>query len=266
MGQRYEGTLIIQTSDYYSPVGSKNLMPVGNPASSDDVALGKGLYNSNGSYVNGSFVDGWPIEISTEEDMDAFATLGNVGRYAKYTGTSSGTSGPSVPTNPINVGDTITKLYFNTKITPNFSNFDWSGASAAANGYKILVLLGGTSAQTTTAELLVVEVYPKGFVFDEGEEPITFTSDQYTISAGNASPVVYATEQFANALGASFGWQRSFVDAGFNITSVSQQDIWGEYISKDGQWTSGTTSKYTSGQIYQVIQQGESAELKPIQY
>lgn len=92
MGQRYEGILVIQTNDYYSPVGSRILTPVKNPASSDDVVPGKGLYGSNGNYIGGSLVDGWPVEIDTEEGMDAFVTSDNINRYVKYTGVPSETS------------------------------------------------------------------------------------------------------------------------------------------------------------------------------
>lgn len=265
MGQRYEGTLIIQTNDYYSPVGSKILTPVENPASSDDIIPGKGLYDSNGNYVGGSLVDGWPVEIDTEEGMDAFITLENIGRYVKYTGMSSVEPTPPTPTNPVVVGDEITKLYFNTIVTPDFTSFDWTNA-VEMEGAKSLVLLEGAPSKGTNSELLVVVKYPEGFVFKEGAEEVTFTSDQYTINAGQATPVVYSTEQYANALGLEEGWHRSFVDAAFTITTLSQQEVWGVYVSKDGQWTNSTVSNYTSGQIYQVIQQGESAELKPIQY
>lgn len=265
MGQRYEGTLIIQTNDYYSPVGSKILTPVENPASSDDVVPGKGLYDSNGNYIGGSLVDGWPVEIDTEEGMDAFVTLENVNRYAKYTGMSSAEPTPPTPVNPIAVGDEITKFYFNTLVAPNFLDFDLTNA-VEKEGVEELTLLGGTAPNYENTSWLEIGKVPSGYTVDIEGTKTTFTTDQYVIVAGSVGETVYLTEEYAKALGAEEGWFNTTLDTSFTVTSVSQQDIWGAYISKDGKWTNSTTSKYASGQIYQVVRQGESAELKPIQY
>lgn len=248
MGQRYEGTLIIQTNDYYSPVGSKILTPVENPASSDDVVPGKGLYDSNGNYIGGSLVDGWPVEIDTEEGMDAFITLENVNRYAKYTGTSSGTSGPITPVNPIAVGDSLSTIHFNSEVEPVPTDLDWSGATSGSDGLR-LYLINSYLYFTRMGDGPAYE-----YMLQDTNGVIAW------VSAGLRSMFGLPSDN---------GWANTLIE---NATPVvvqtldSQQDIWGAYISKDGQWTGGTTSKYTSGQIYQVIQQGESAELKPIQY
>ena len=267
MGQKYEGTLIIQTNDNYSPIGTKILTPVENPASSDDVISGKGLYDSNGNYISGSLVDGWPVEIDTEEGMDAFANLENAGRYVKYTGTSGGEGAFSVPVNPVIVGEKITEFHFNTEITPDFTKFDWSQASEiegpTATG-KYINLVEGTTSNETAEYRLQVAWVPAGSVIDG----YTYIKDNYMIVAGTEDDgLVYWTEEYAQSLGSKGGWLTSVISVGDTlVTSVVQQDVWGGYISKDGKWTTAISSKYTSGQIYQVVQQGGSAELKPIQY
>lgn len=274
MGQRYEGTLIIQTNDYYSPVGSKILTPVENPASSDDVIPGKGLYDSNGNYVGGSLVDGWPVEIDTEEGMDAFITLENVNRYVKYTGTSSGTGGPITPVNPLSDGDIITAVYVNKSVQPDVDAFDWNNPDESGEGggiphkYIYLFKIAQTDSTDTTMPFIISEV-----TYDNGEGTV---HKLYTIElkegysvymfCATATPHDFGFDKYLGIT--EWGWLRDSSDFGENVvvSDVKYQDIWGAYLSKDGQWTGGTTSKYTSGQIYQVIQQGESAELKPIQY
>lgn len=253
MGQRYEGTLIIQTSDYYSPVGSRVLTSLSNPASADDIANGKGLYDGNGVLLDGSFIDGWPLEISTEEEMDAFITLENIGRYVKYTGTSSGTSGSSVPANPINIGDTITKLYFDTTKTPDFSKFDWNNPDKDNRDYlmKFFYLISFRDDLDSNAvepkHICAIQSYAQS-------EPF------YYLGVFN-NPLFYTKSGWKNLEEGKY-----VLTTGNPVVALNHQDIWGEYISKDGQWTKGAVSKYTSGQIYQVIQQGESVVLQPIQY
>lgn len=273
MGQRYEGTLIIQTSDYYSPVGSKVLASLSNPASADDIANGKGLYDGNGVLLNGSFIDGWPLEISTEEDMDAFITLENVGRYVKYTGTSSRISGAVVPVNPLNNGDTITALYVNKNIQPDVNAFDWNNPdeSGTSDGisYKYIYLFKAVNVGSTAVPtpFMIIEN-----TIDNGEGLV---SKLYSIEFKGGSNNVYmycatATPQdfgFDKYMGITeWGWLKDSVALGEGVvvSDVKYQDIWGAYFSKDGQWTGG--AKYTSGQVYEVIQNGDAVEFKAIQY
>ncbi len=247
MGQRYEGTLIIQTNDSYSPVGSKVLAPLNNPASADDITSGKGLYGDNGAFLNGSFVDGWPLEISTEEDMDAFATLENVGRYVKYTGAASQGGGTPQPVNPIEIGNEITTVYFNNKVEPEPEKLDWS------ESYK-------------GSDLIKLDIIDNGAIYfgkTPGKEEGTY---EYILTDPNGV-IAWASKGVREMFGMdpNEGWAHTTISRTITVTKLNaQQDIWGAYISKDGKWTGG--AKYISGQIYQVIQQGESAELKAIQY
>ncbi len=267
MGQKYEGTLIIQTTNDYSPVGSQTLAALENSAFSDDILSGKSLYSQNGQLLKGSFVDGWPIEISTEEKMDAFTTLENVGRYVKYTGTASQGGGTPAPVNPIAVGDTITQLYFDTTKTPDFSLLDWSGAVDDGNGAKILVLMNGQGLSDIDAPLYIYKIdnsHPEisslqGAIY----QLVVDFSAIYTHCSSAADEALCETE-----LGATPNqWNLSGNSITFGqivVAVVNQQDVWGAYVSKDGQWTSG--AKYTSGQVYKVVQNGDIAELKEIQY
>ena len=56
MGQKYEGTLIIQTNDNYSPTGEYRLEPIPNLASEEDILKGKKAYGAQGVVLNGSYV------------------------------------------------------------------------------------------------------------------------------------------------------------------------------------------------------------------
>lgn len=263
MGQRYEGTLIIQTSDYYSPVGSRVLASLSNPASADDIANGKGLYDGNGVLLNGSFIDGWPLEISTEENMDAFITLENVGRYVKYMGTASRGGGTPVPVNPIADGDIIEAVYFNTSVTPDLSAFDFNNPDSETSG-------GGSAVRrinffkvslgSDSLDVQIAAMYPDGL---EGDVI-------YVIGAGDWSSYMYSesTKYKPSSYGLKqWGWTSSTLLEGigqFTVSNVKNQDIWGSYVSKDGLWSNG--SKYTSGQVYKVVQNGDIVELKEIQY
>ncbi len=264
MGQKYEGTLIIQTTNDYSPVGSQTLAALENSAFSDDILSGKSLYSQNGQLLKGSFVDGWPIEIGTEEKMDAFTTLENVGRYVKYTGTASQGGGTPAPVNPIAVGDILEStaagdaghpiLYLNTDVTPDFSQFP-DEEMAGNEGYALLTLdENGGNTPFVVAQKMSIG-----------------TDIAYAIIASETSLYAYSETLDASSAGLSaWGWQVtspaiiSKWGGEAKVTAVNQQDVWGAYVSKDGQWTSG--AKYTSGQVYKVAQNGDIAELKEIQY
>lgn len=261
MGQKYEGTLIIQTTNDYSPVGSQTLAALENSAFSDDILSGKSLYSQNGQLLKGSFVDGWPIEIGTEEEMDAFATLDNVERYVKYVENNA-----SVQPEPIVVGDTITQLYFNTSVVPDFSLLDWSSAEDV-EGMPTLALINSDGLSAGQAHLRIVRADNTLIPTLKG----TMYQLQNSVADGTNLYIQCAPEDVAFVEENGITPNQWIVesnpfpfDADVVVSVVNQQDIWGAYISKDGQWTSG--AKYTSGQVYKVVQNGDIAELKEIQY
>ena len=237
MGQRYEGTLIIQTSDYYSPVGSRVLESLSNPASADDIANGKGLYDGNGVLLNGSFIDGWPLEISTEEEMDAFITLENIGRYVKYMGTASQGGGTPAPVNPIAIGDEITKLYFDTTKTPDFSLLDWSNAeeNESMSGSFILTLLRSQNFSDQRGIVSAVKI-PAGTTM----QGISFTKDNYMLGCLDGFAFIEG-EELAPMFGRGWSYDTLNAAATASIPSagpapdINPPHTWRAQTSHDGQ-------------------------------
>ena len=56
MGQKYEGTLIIETNENYSPTGEYRLESIPDLASEEDILKGKKAYGAQGVVLNGSYV------------------------------------------------------------------------------------------------------------------------------------------------------------------------------------------------------------------
>ena len=142
------------------------------------------------------------------------------------------------PVNPIQVNDTITTLYFNHDIDPDFTKFDWSQAETVNEYGKLLTVMSGTQSANNVG-LLRIEKLGAGLTL----EGTTLTKDNYLIRVqGNyneGGTVVYMTDEYAQLIGVTAGWQSGnlFLNiSSTTVTSVSQQDVWGEYVSKDGEW------------------------------
>jgi len=89
MGQKYEGTLIIQTNDNYSPTGDYVLTPLGNQADAAKVLKGYSAYDSYGKVINGTGELGSienPIIAKTEEEMNKLNVSEFFGKFVKYVG------------------------------------------------------------------------------------------------------------------------------------------------------------------------------------
>lgn len=141
--------------------------------------------------------------------------------------------------NPIQVNDTITTLYFNHDIDPDFTKFDWSQAETIEEYGKLLTVMSGTQSANNVG-LLRIEKLGAGLTL----EGTTLTKDNYLIrvqgkyNEGDGT-VVYMTDEYAQLIGVTAGWQSGnlFLHiSSTTVTSVSQQDVWGEYVSKDGEW------------------------------
>ena len=144
------------------------------------------------------------------------------------------------PVNPIQVNDTITTLYFNHDIDPDFTKFDWSQAETADEYTKVLIVMSGTQSGND-ANILTIRKYLAGLNI----EGTILAQDNYEIRVQTSSSpyddnVVYMTDEFAHVVaGSAGGWQSGnlFLNiSSTTVTSVSQQDVWGEYVSKDGEW------------------------------
>lgn len=142
------------------------------------------------------------------------------------------------PVNPIQVNDTMTTLYFNHDIDPDFTKFDWSQAETIDEHTKLLTAISGTQSANNVG-LLKIGKFAAGTTL----EGTTLTKDNYLIQVqknyNEDGTVVYMTDEYAQLMGATAGWQSGnlFLNiSSTTVTSVSQQDAWGEYVSKDGEW------------------------------
>lgn len=170
------------------------------------------------------------------------------------------------PVNPLNNGDTITVLYVNKNIQPDVNAFDWNNPdeSGTSDGisYKYIYLFKAVDVGSTTAPtpFMIIEN-----TLDNGEGLIT---KLYSIEFKGGSGNVYmycatATPQdfgFDKHMGITeWGWLKDSValGAGVVVSDVKYQDIWGAYISKDGQWKSGGSEVKILG----LDQQGQLSSL-----
>lgn len=142
------------------------------------------------------------------------------------------------PVNPIQVNDTITTLYFNHDIDPDFTKFDWSQAETIDEHTKLLTAISGTQSANNVG-LLKIGKFAAGTTL----EGTTLTKDNYLIQVqknyNEDGIAVYMTDEYAQLVGGNTGWQSGnlFLNiSSTTVTSVSQQDVWGEYVSKDGEW------------------------------
>ena len=198
-----------------------------------------------------------PIVASTPEEMVALFTSDNVGKFVKYIGETgdfefSTPTGRNIPVNPVTVDHSVEKWYFDTSVVPDFTQFDWSGLSSSEIDSIILCTVAVPGTTSGDKYILRVERFPKGSRFASSWPQLK--EDAYTIRIPYTSPAFrgYAyisTEELANQIrhtGANppqvhQGWMVkqgtwNKDDYGWWVTNVSQQDVWGGYISKDGKW------------------------------
>lgn len=267
MGQIYNGTLIIQTNDYDSPTGDYILAPIANPAQSDNVKDGKQGYDGLGNVVVGMNEGGYAGEVISYEKMDSFLTEENVGRILKYIGEEQ--KGAQAPVNPIVVGDILQStaegdeghpiLYLNTDITPDFSQFPEDEMLNMENGGYSLINLDENGGSTPIVSALKVvngsgegggEVY--GIV--AGGEMILYAFSS-NVSPSKMGLEVWGWQVTSPAIISRWGGEAK-------VTAVNQQDVWGAYISKDGQWKS--ESKYKTNQTYIIGQKDGVLKALPL--
>lgn len=183
------------------------------------------------------------------QDLSAtdFTPVANT--YYRHTGTGGG--GTPAPVNPIAVGDILQStaaggqghpiLYLNTNITPDFSQFP-DEQMQNDEGYPLILVPENVDSNAPLVFAIKIQ---------EGSDIA------YIISAiggqilyGHSDTMLPSVVDLA-----SWGWQTtsSVTISGWSgeakVAAVNQQDVWGAYISKDGQWTSGG-SAYTTGAIY----------------
>ena len=180
--------------------------------------------------------DLWSSYISKEP----FAAGGKYETNALYL--ISETESASSTNAPIAVGDTLTKLYFDTSVTP-----DVSGLTGSAG----VSIVGFSNSNKNIVVYDVASVMP-----DAGSNAIFFRIGDY---------ILYSSEAFdIDGMSATQGWNTVLIDGGEGnflgngvltfedasteertVTEVNQQDLWGAYISKEPFTSDGSESGVT---------------------
>lgn len=129
-----------------------------------------------------------------------------------------------VPNGLIAVNDVLTTLQVNNQVTPDFTAFDWSGATTE-DGITTLILIA-------TTKKLNIKKFPQGFEYDTG----TFLAADNYYMADSSGTIYYMTSEIAQIEGVgSGGWlQNGAVSFSGTVTAVNQQSVWSAYISKNG--------------------------------
>lgn len=187
------------------------------------------------------------------QDLNNKATVLDTPDGVDYQIKKESSVGTQVPVNPIKIGDSVTKLYFDTSKTPDFSKFDWS----SGKGFYVLSFektdnpLYSHLLEIVDASVLGVSGYLIG-VFPNPDQNPQWVYASNTIDVEGLD--IHLTP----------GWVTNEVvyNNSYIIETIQQQDIWGEYISKDGQWKSGG-NEVTSGEvkILGLDQQGQLSSL-----
>lgn len=219
---------------------------------SDYIAPGKTMYDFTGELQvgNGSKVN--PYIASTADEMAAYLTSTYKGAFVKYVGDTVAAGGTPAPVNPIAVGDTITQLYFDTTKTPDFSLFDWENPTRIdENGFNVIDLLNTNGDDMSVIQMTKETLAGLG---------VNVADDQYQLEFGQA---FYITDGVAPSFGLQSGWNYSnsseyLPNSTYTVSAINAQDIWGAYISKDGQWTSGGGESYVKNAVYQVAEDGDT--------
>lgn len=194
-----------------------------------------------------------PIIVSTPEEMANLLTSDNVGKFVKYIGETGDFEVPVLskeytPVNPINVDDTITEYYFNTQVVPDFNAFNWDNAdynppSPSRRDINLVRLKGSKY----NANSLTLSKYPQG----NSQEGVVLSEEGFALHVlyrNNANYIYISTDELAAALNAKYGgdlhvgWLKDYSswnteEYGTTVQRVKDQNIWGSYASKDGQWT-----------------------------
>lgn len=179
--------------------------------------------------------DGLANKPIINQDLTADGFTPKAGAYYRHTGTGGG--GTPAPVNPIAVGDTISTLYFDTTKTPDFSSLDWENAD--------------DTADEDVRKIGLIELSPAmGESYSEKRVTANYNTrtKEYFLALWGLIPLWSSPSGWNANIGNSYDLTSMGVES-FEVIEVKHQDIWGAYISKDGQWTSGG-SAYTTGAIY----------------
>lgn len=261
MGQRYEGTLIVQTPDANSPTGTYNLTYQYPEATEEQIFNGCTAFNSNGKRIVGNARGGAdnPIICKTEQEMTSLLTTDNVGKFVRFEG-----GNPEYA--PITEGTAVNNVFFNTAVVPDFDElFDSSDADK--------LYLEGDSGSCAIVQL--------GRDQDSISESKTFQAIRQVSGGVTLTAIAYLGYSFAyincipeDAFSPSdmgvehWGWQVDRIPEdvissyrSYNYYNVnSNQTVWGKYISQ----RLAFAAPYTYGQVYTIVESESALSYKPV--
>lgn len=187
----------------------------------------------------GSGEGGSPLVASTESEVAEYLTSKNVGKIIKYGA-------------PIEVGDTLTELYFDTSKIPDVYNDFILGDTKTdlieVGSYSVTVegqtftCTKGLQAQNLDDPPQGEFAWHNGFIYDESGNPTGF--DETVIYREYTEG--YQTE------GKEYGWLVDHItfDTPVTVQAVNGQDLWGEYITK-----AQKSSIYKLNSFYIIIEE-----------
>lgn len=261
MGQRYEGTLIVQTPDANSPTGTYNLTYQYPEATEEQIFNGCTAFNSNGKRIVGNARGGAdnPIICKTEQEMTSLLTTDNVGKFVRFEG-----GNPAYT--PITDGTAVNNVFFNTAVIPDFDElFDSSDADK--------LYLEGDSGSCAIVQL--------GRDQDSISESKTFQAIRQVSGGVTLTAITYLGYSYAyincipeDAFSPSdmgiehWGWQVDRIPEdvissyrSYNYYNVnSNQTVWGKYISQ----RLAFAAPYTYGQVYTIVESESALSYKPV--
>lgn len=217
-------------------------------ATVEDVAPGKTFYDFTGTKQTGTGTKINPYIASTADEMAAYLTSSYKGAFVKYIGETVTVGGTPAPVNPMVSEEKISAVYLNTEVQPDLSLLTYSD--------------GELPAINITSALALFKIPPNMMgnsdyfyqIADDTAGPPFYiqcsAADESIFTEQGVTPNQWNTTQLQDGK-YNYGTERTVQD-------ISQQDIWGAYISKDGQWTSGGGESYVKNAIYQVAEDGDT--------
>lgn len=182
--------------------------------------------------------------------VDTTGTLGKVKEFSEESFKNQH------PANPFAVGDEIpanSYIYIDTSITPDLSKIDWSGfVSDGSSGLSPLVPLGYFQLMNFPQSMAVpafgIKLDKPIYILTIGEATYTQVDpsdvDKLAGSSliedlgGDMNTWIFHSEQVTHE-GSIFKVPLGNSEA-VTLTDISDQDVWGAFISKDGRWVEDT--------------------------
>nr|DAQ85356.1 MAG TPA: hypothetical protein [Caudoviricetes sp.] len=199
------------------------------------------------------------------QDSNNKAIVLSTSEGVSYQITEEDSGGAQIPANPIEVGDTLTELYFDTTKTPDFSKFDWDNPTYSSGRFKGISFIDFTIGGITYDLLAIIlsedDFTTKGYSINLKQKSTTDLGNVLSTFYADYSELGFDPSRYGYE---KWGWQaeKYLPESSASVDALNHQDIWGEYISKDGQWKSGG-SKVVSGEvkILGLDQQGKLSSL-----